>query len=366
MARPRGGSWQGDVTVAGKRHRQDGFNTEEEANAWEAQVKVASKLGKPIPAATPEVLGKGAGITLGQLAKRTEKGVWRDNEGALKAGSGHAVRNIGFALAYFGANKPAAEVDQKAIAGYAAHIRENTANSDATINRKLAALSRCLSYGVEIGELSSAPRLKGIRKKEGEGRLRYLRESSDPRSDDSEEALILQTFRLWSMTSAAELTIFLIDTGARWRSEALRLRDEMVNWREGLIVFSGKITKNGKTRAVPMTERVAEIMQRRKGRGVFFGDITDTQYYGAWDRMKAHLGLTDDEEFVPHCLRHTCASRLVQAGEDLYRVQRWLGHSSITQTMRYSHLAPKHLITGKNALDSYNKAREAPTLVAVK
>eukprot|EP00456_Euglypha_rotunda_P020329 TRINITY_DN17800_c0_g1_i8.p1 TRINITY_DN17800_c0_g1~~TRINITY_DN17800_c0_g1_i8.p1 ORF type:complete len:127 (-),score=28.89 TRINITY_DN17800_c0_g1_i8:10-390(-) len=106
MARQRGGSWQGDVTVAGRRHRQDGFNTEEEANAWEAQVKVAAKLGKPIPVATSEALGRGSGITLGALGKRCEKGVWRDNEGILKPGGGRAVANLEVALEFFGTNKP--------------------------------------------------------------------------------------------------------------------------------------------------------------------------------------------------------------------------------------------------------------------
>lgn len=44
-----------------------------------------------------------------------------------------------------------------------------------------------------------------------------------------------------------------------------------------------------------------------------------------------------------HKLRHTYASHLVQAGVDLYRVSKLLGHSSIQMTEIYAHLAPADL-----------------------
>ena len=46
------------------------------------------------------------------------------------------------------------------------------------------------------------------------------------------------------------------------------------------------------------------------------------------------------KEVTFHCLRHTCASMLVMGGfglgysGDVYKISRWLGHSSIKVTQR--------------------------------
>ena len=44
----------------------------------------------------------------------------------------------------------------------------------------------------------------------------------------------------------------------------------------------------------------------------------------------------------PHLLRHTFASRYVQADGDIYRLSKILGHASVTTTQIYAHLAPMH------------------------
>jgi len=46
---------------------------------------------------------------------------------------------------------------------------------------------------------------------------------------------------------------------------------------------------------------------------------------------------------MTHILRHTFASHYMMGGGDLLTLQRILGHSSITMTMRYAHLSPEHL-----------------------
>ena len=54
-----------------------------------------------------------------------------------------------------------------------------------------------------------------------------------------------------------------------------------------------------------------------------------------------------------HALRHTCASRLVNKGIDLYVVKEWLGHSSTQVKEKYAHLAPHKLSHAATVLDEY-------------
>jgi len=51
-----------------------------------------------------------------------------------------------------------------------------------------------------------------------------------------------------------------------------------------------------------------------------------------------------------HTLRHTFASHLVMQGVDLPTVQKLMGHSDISTTMVYAHLAPDHLSAAVNKL----------------
>ncbi|HID4139876.1 TPA: tyrosine-type recombinase/integrase [Escherichia coli] len=44
-----------------------------------------------------------------------------------------------------------------------------------------------------------------------------------------------------------------------------------------------------------------------------------------------------------HVLRHTFASHFMMNGGNILTLQKILGHSSLTLTMRYAHLAPDFL-----------------------
>jgi integrase len=52
-----------------------------------------------------------------------------------------------------------------------------------------------------------------------------------------------------------------------------------------------------------------------------------------------------------HDLRHTFATRLVQAAVDLITVQQLLGHARITMTARYAHSASDTKIAAIARLD---------------
>lgn len=48
------------------------------------------------------------------------------------------------------------------------------------------------------------------------------------------------------------------------------------------------------------------------------------------------------KNFRPHDLRHTFASWLVQMDVPIRKVQELMRHSSVTETEKYSNLAPRH------------------------
>ena len=88
------------------------------------------------------------------------------------------------------------------------------------------------------------------------------------------------------------------------------------------------------------TERASAAVRacERRRRGPF-ANIVQAQFRAAWNEAKQEVGLGTEPDVVPHILRHTCASRLVQGGIDIRRVQTWLGHQTLQITMRYAHLA---------------------------
>jgi len=56
-----------------------------------------------------------------------------------------------------------------------------------------------------------------------------------------------------------------------------------------------------------------------------------------------------------HDLRHTFATRLAQAGVDLYKISKLLGHKDIRMTQRYAHHCLDSLRSGVEILETdYN------------
>ena len=130
-------------------------------------------------------------------------------------------------------------------------------------------------------------------------------------------------------------------TGARW-SEAEGLRISQV--RNGQIHFTG--TKSGKNRSVPTDDMlIASLnahLEKRYGDDKAIAERFFMNSYGAFREAVEKAGLTLPRGQLTHVLRHTFASHFIMNGGNILVLQKILGHSSLTMTMRYAHLAPEH------------------------
>lgn len=316
----RGNTWQVYVVMPDGERIRESFKTQVDAVKREAELKLAIAEAKAAPA--PDRTDRR--LRLGDLFERTCEQVWRGQKAAEKS-----ILKGQLVVQYFSRGKLVSEIDTKAVNNFIANLKAH-GNSNATINRKVSALSRMLSFAKDEGYLAELPRFK--REREGGGRIRFL--------TDDEEARLLATCKVWGWHQMHDLIVFLIDTGARV-SEALKLE-----WQD---VDSSRVTfwdtKNSTPRSVPLTLRVRAILIRPEGEPNHIKPF-DMDYAGvhqAWERLRTHLKMDTDPQFVLHMLRHTCASRLVQRGAHIVKVKEWLGHKSIQITMRYSHLAPTSL-----------------------
>jgi len=227
--------------------------------------------------------------------------------------------------------------------------------SGSTINRYLAALSKMLSYAHKRHAIYHMERMPFIEwHEESDGRDRYLM--------PEEEQEIISTLTNWGDTDYLDLYLFLIDTGMRL-NEALSFKKSMVNIdvnNDMIVLLPASITKNGHKRGVPLTERASGIVSRLltncESNDKVFSHLKYWRCENLWIKLRKAMGLQDDKDFVIHCLRHTCATRLAQSGKiELHLVGQMLGHRSWQMIQRYAHLVPSNLMGAINVLNTHNK-----------
>lgn len=144
-------------------------------------------------------------------------------------------------------------------------------------------------------------------------------------------------------------TLFTLALGTGLRAgelTGLRVRD--LQWTpgsEGLRVEG----KGGRWREVPLLPGMAarsllrRLAQGKPGEAYLFpgrgeGRLTVRAVERRFAAVCAAAGVNGA---VPHDLRHTCATRLVNRGVDILAVQRLLGHASVQTTQRYGRLGDR-------------------------
>lgn len=146
----------------------------------------------------------------------------------------------------------------------------------------------------------------------------------------------------------------LYATGLRV-SELVGLRLHEVNFDMGVVRVLGK---GSKERLVPLGEEAIDALRRylEEGRPTLLAgkpcdDLFVTSRGGAmtrqafWQLIKRYAVLADIDpaRLSPHVLRHAFATHLLNHGADLRVVQLLLGHSDISTTQIYTHVARERL-----------------------
>lgn len=146
----------------------------------------------------------------------------------------------------------------------------------------------------------------------------------------------------------------LYATGLRV-TELVSLTMENMSLRQGVVRVTGK---GGKERLVPMGENAIEWIETylEQGRPALLGEKSSDVVFPSkrarqmtrqtfWHRIKfyaQHAGI-DSEALSPHVLRHAFATHLLNHGADLRVVQMLLGHSDLSTTQIYTHVATERL-----------------------
>lgn len=137
-------------------------------------------------------------------------------------------------------------------------------------------------------------------------------------------------------------------------SELVGLRLEQLNLRQGVVRVFGK---GSKERLVPLGEEAIVWLERYlvEARSLLLGgrpsDVLFPSLRGEqmtrqtfWHRIKHHARVAGiGKSLSPHTLRHAFATHLLNHGADLRVVQMLLGHSDLSTTQIYTHIARARL-----------------------
>lgn len=211
-----------------------------------------------------------------------------------------------------------------------AHYRQKRALTvtTTTANREHSYLRAVFNELTRLGVITYPNPLSNVRQfKERDSELRFLTGSE-----------ITELLEACSHSSNPSLTLVVricLSTGARWGEAEGLLMKHCVN---NQLTFTD--TKGGKNRAVPVSDELFNSiidLDKKGNERLFIGCL------GAFRRALAETNIKLPRGQFTHVLRHTFASHFVMNGGNIVVLKEILGHSTITTTMRYSHLAPDFL-----------------------
>ncbi|WP_339721195.1 site-specific tyrosine recombinase XerD [uncultured Paraglaciecola sp.] len=144
----------------------------------------------------------------------------------------------------------------------------------------------------------------------------------------------------------------LYATGLRV-TELVSLRLDQLSLQQGVVRIIGK---GNKERLVPLGEDAVDWVAKflKQGRGALLKSESDIVFPSKrgvamtrqtfWHRIKLYSQMANIQtDLSPHTLRHAFATHLLNHGADLRVVQMLLGHSDLSTTQIYTHVATERL-----------------------
>jgi len=245
-------------------------------------------------------------------------------------------------LKYFG-DLNLVEITPKLISEYKTKRREEKA-APKTINNELILMGHTFNIGIREWEWVKENPVSRISKEKVDNLIeRWL--------TFEEEEKLLAASPGWLQ----EIITFDVETGLRL-GEILNLQWTQVDlFRRTISILEQK--NRGKD-TLPLSKTAMEILKARakvrhiRSNYVFLNRVAGK--INARNVIRAFHAAVKKAGISPcrfHDLRHTFATRLVQAGEDIYAVQKLGRWKNISMVMRYAHHHPESLRSGIEALD---------------
>ena len=332
---PKG--WVADVAQGGRRLTAL-RSTEKEAAAALVELRGRLETAATTPARAQAAIQAPAGpvsFTLQEARTLSLRIRWRGSayERTAAIYSQKIVDWFGPATQLSAVNAPLVEAWRQEL------IRQG--NQPATVNKKVSALKAMQSDAILHGFLADAPRLPKQLK---------LHNLKDRVIEDQERDRMCEFFHGVGQPVAADLLVFLLETGCRW-GEAERLTGGDVDLTANRATFSQ--TKTNRPRSVPLTKRAQDAIRSHMPavRHHRVWPYSYNQYANLFTRAKGAIGLADDPAFGIHTCRHTCASRLASKGVSQGVLMAWGGWSSLAAVQRYMHLGTDALASAVAALE---------------
>ena len=232
-------------------------------------------------------------------------------------------------------------ISEASINEYVAHLFKKGLKST-SVNRKISSLKSFYLFLIKKKVISLSPLSEIIIPKKEQ----YLPSSMS--EDEVERLLLSPNIELDIETRDKAMIEMLYATGMRI-SELVNLKITDIDIQRSVLKVLGK---GSKERLIPFGEKASDslshyLKERKKSlaKEVFISNrgkkMTRT---GFWQRIKIYLsreGLKDS--ISPHTLRHAFATHLLNRGADLRSVQLLLGHSDLSTTQIYTHIAKQRL-----------------------